>query len=154
MATATIDKIDSQLADLQSEIDYLKSQIEIFQAKLSDLEHFKAQKEAQKERVQKFEDKTSKVLTEAESLNVEIPSKEEFEKVYHIPCCQGGLTDQERKILWKLPYHLEEAIAEDQCVTKSRLSGIKSSLYKKFGLQGTPCQKTIALKAMSVMYLS
>ena len=144
---ATIDKIDSQLADLQSEIDYLKSQIEIFQAKLSDLEHFKAQKKAQKERVQ---NKTSKVLTEAESLNVEIPSKEEFEKVYY----QGRLTDQERKILWKLPYHLEEAIAEDQCVTKSRLSGIKSSLYKKFGLQGTPCQKTIALKAMSVMYLS
>jgi chromosome segregation ATPase len=144
---ATIDKIDSQLADLQSEIDYLKSQIEIFQAKLSDLEHFKAQKKAQKERVQ---NKTSKVLTEAESLNVEIPSKEEFEKVYY----QGRLTDQERKILWKLPYHLEEAIAEDQCVTKSRLSGIKSSLYKKFGLQGTPCQKTIALKAMSVTYLS
>ena len=144
---ATIDKIDSQLADLQSEIDYLKSQIEIFQAKLSDLEHFKAQKKAQKERVQ---NKTSKVLTEAESLNVEIPSKEEFEKVYY----QGRLTDQERKILWKLPYHLEEVIAEDQCVTKSRLSGIKSSLYKKFGLQGTPCQKTIALKAMSVMYLS
>jgi chromosome segregation ATPase len=143
---ATIDKIDSQLADLQSEIDYLKSQIEIFQAKLSDLEHFKAQKKAQKERVQ---NKTSKVLTEAESLNVEIPSKEEFEKVYY----QGRLTDQERKILWKLPYHLEEAIAEDQCVTKSRLSGIKSSLYKKFGLQGTPCQKTIALKAMSAMYL-
>jgi chromosome segregation ATPase len=144
---ATIDKIDSQLADLQSEIDYLKSQFEIFQAKLSDLEHFKAQKKAQKERVQ---NKTSKVLTEAESLNVEIPSKEEFEKVYY----QGRLTDQERKILWKLPYHLEEAIAEDQCVTKSRLSGIKSSLYKKFGLQGTPCQKTIALKAMSVTYLS
>jgi hypothetical protein len=150
MATATIDKIDSQVADIQNEIDYLKSQIEIFQAKLSDLEHLKAQKEAQKERVQ---DRTSKVLTEAESLNVEIPSKEEFEKVHDIPCYQGGLTDQERKILWKLPYHLEEAIAEDQCVTKSRLSGIKSSLYKKFGLQGTPCQKTIALKAMSVMYL-
>ncbi len=103
MATATIDKIDSQLADLQSEIDYLKSQIEIFQAKLSDLEHLKAQKE-------RVQDKTSKVLTEAESLNVEIPSKEEFEKVHDIP-------------------------------------------YKKFGLQGTPCQKTIALKAMSVMYL-
>jgi uncharacterized coiled-coil protein SlyX len=147
MATATIDKIDSQVADIQNEIDYLKSQIEIFQAKLSDLEHFKAQKE-------RVQDKTSKVLAEAESLNVEILSKEEFEKVYHIPCYQGGLTDQERKILWKLPYHLEEAIAEDQCVTKSRLSGIKSSLYKKFGLQGTPCQKTIALKAMSVMYLS
>jgi chromosome segregation ATPase len=143
---ATIDKIDSQLADLQSEIDYLKSQIEIFQAKLSDLEHLKAQKE-------RVQDKTSKVLAEAESLNVEIPSKEEFGKVYDIPYYQGGLTDQERKILWKLPYHLEEVIAEDQSVTKSRLSGIKSSLYKKFGLQGTPCQKTIALKAMSVMYL-
>ena len=96
MTTATINRIDSQLADLQSEIDYLKSQIEIFQAKLSDLEHLKAQKEAQKERVQ---DKTSKVLTEAESLNVEIPSKEEFEKVYyHIPYYQGGLIDQE---IWK-----------------------------------------------------
>jgi uncharacterized coiled-coil protein SlyX len=148
---ATIDKIDSQVADIQDEIDYLKSQIEIFQAKLSDLENLKAQKEAQKERVQ---DKTSKVLAEAESLSVGIPSKEEFGKVYDNPYYQGGLTDQERKILWKLPYHLEEAIAEDQCVTKSRLSGIKSSLYKKFGLQGTPCQKTIALKAMAVMYLS
>jgi septal ring factor EnvC (AmiA/AmiB activator) len=42
MTTATINKIDSQLADLQSEIDYLKSQIAIFQAKLSDLEHLKA----------------------------------------------------------------------------------------------------------------
>ena len=151
---ATIDKINSQLADLQSEIDYLKSQIEIFQAKLSDLENLKAQKEAQKERVQKFEDKTSKVLTEAESQKVEIPSKEDFEKVYDKPYHEGGLTDQERKMLWKLPYHAEEAIADDQAITKSRLSAIKSKLYKKFGLQGTPRQKTIALKAMSVMYLS
>ena len=149
---ATIDKIDSQVADLQSEIDYLKSQIEIFQAKLSDLEHFKAQKEAQKEQIQKFDEKTSQVLAEAKSLNVAIPLKEEFEKVYDKPYHEGGLTDQERKIFWKLPYHSEEAIAEDQSITKARLSGIKSTLYKKFSLTGTPRQKTIALKAISAMY--
>jgi predicted nucleic acid-binding Zn-ribbon protein len=142
-------KIDTHINEIQQEIDALNSQVEELQSRIAELQKMQSKLKDAK-LLQKFEDKTSKVLTEAESLNVEIPSKEEFEKVYY----QGRLTDQERKILWKLPYHLEEAIAEDQCVTKSRLSGIKSSLYKKFGLQGTPCQKTIALKAMSVMYLS
>jgi len=146
-------KIDTHINEIQQEIDALNSQVEELQSRIAELQ--KMQSKLKDEKVfQIFENKTSQVLAEAESLNAEVPSKEEFEKVYDIPYHQGGLTDQERKILWKLPYHLEEAIAEDQCVTKSRLFGIKSSLYKKFGLRGTPRQKTIALKAMSAMYLS
>jgi cell division septum initiation protein DivIVA len=145
-------KIDTHINEIQQEIDALNSQVEELQSRIAELQKMQSKLKDAK-LLQKFEDKTSQVLAEAESLNVEIPSKEEFEKVYCIPDYRGGLTDQERKILWKLPYHAEEAIADDQCVTKSRLSGIKSKLYKKFNLQGTPRQKTIALKAMSAMYL-
>lgn len=145
-------KIDTHINEIQQEINALNSQVEELQSRIAELQ--KMQSKLKDEKVfQKFEDKTSKILAEAKSLNVEIPSKEEFEKVYDKPYHEGGLTDQERKIFWKLPYHSEEVIAEDQSITKARLSGIKSTLYKKFSLAGTPRQKTIALKAISAMYL-